>query len=178
MSSCASAMSDDDGHPGPDALESSAAPTAAPTSTGVCALPGKDDPVTFSSWREHCMAPDSRTHDVVSLDECSEPHSSEHGSYADDISGTAHKYKHTILQRYLNDARHYALSLPDDNCRNRQRNLSGSLSSHDYEELVTSARSTPTREQQTMEGGSQEGMINSGWAVCTSRCPDDCNLLR
>ncbi len=149
------AMSDDDGHPVSDTMASSVAAIAAPTSTDVCALTGKNEPVTFGSWREHCKAPDSHTHDVASLDECSEPHSSDHGSYADDISGTGHKYKQTILQRYLNDARQYALSLPDDDdCRNRQRNLSGSLSSHDYEELVTSARSTPTREQQTMEGGS------------------------
>lgn len=85
------------------------------------------------------------------LAECSDM---ERVSYADDISGTAHKYKQTILQRYLNDARQYALNLPDDPGQNRHRNLSGSLSSHDYEELSTSARSTPTRDQQTTEGES------------------------
>ena len=70
------------------------------------------------------------------------------------------KYKHTIMQRYLTDSynsyQNALLSLnspvnKDPKEKERHRNPSGSLSSHDYEEYMSSAssaRSTPTREHQ------------------------------
>lgn len=123
--------------------------TAAPTATNDADWTVKNDGVSFGNWREHRVTSDPLAQYAPSLEECGET-SAEHVTYTDDI--IAHKYKQTILQRYLNDARQYALSLPDDPGQNRHRNLSGSLSSHDYEDLSTSARSTPTREHTTEDG--------------------------
>ena len=79
-----------------------------------------------------------------------------------DCGETAPKYKTNIMQRYLNDSYQSALhslnSLGNRDLKEseRHRNPSGSLSSHDYEEYMSSAssaRSTPTREHQDGEYG-------------------------
>lgn len=61
------------------------------------------------------------------------------------------KFKQGIMQRYLSDA--YRVNVVEGSLRDvmRMRNASGSLSSQDYdEELSTgSARSTPVKEQHT-----------------------------
>ncbi|KAK2190479.1 hypothetical protein NP493_78g00037 [Ridgeia piscesae] len=148
-------MSNDEDHVASNATAKSAAATttttAAATATDDADWTVRNDGVSFGNWREHRVTSDPLAQYAPSLEECSDT-STDHVTYTDDIIVTAHKYKQTILQRYLNDARQYALSLPDDPGQNRHRNLSGSLSSHDYEELSTSARSTPTREQTTEDG--------------------------
>ncbi|ELU02094.1 hypothetical protein CAPTEDRAFT_224655 [Capitella teleta] len=56
------------------------------------------------------------------------------------------KYKQCILQRYLTDSYQHAAQMQNE--FPRQRNASGSLSSHDYEEISTSFAGSPLREHQ------------------------------
>ncbi|XP_064598349.1 homeobox protein Mohawk-like isoform X2 [Liolophura sinensis] len=68
-------------------------------------------------------------------------------SVAEDYGGPA-KYKHTILQRYLNDSYHHSnIHIdPEPVMSGRYRRQSGSLGSRDYEEMSTSSGSTPLTE--------------------------------
>ncbi|BFZ22087.1 hypothetical protein BsWGS_25125 [Bradybaena similaris] len=62
--------------------------------------------------------------------------------------GAYHKYKHSILQRYLHDASQ-KIPVPEDDVvtsRARHRNLSSSTGSHDFEYLSTSSVSSPSHE--------------------------------
>ncbi len=50
-------------------------------------------------------------------------------------------YKGSILHRYLNDTYEQSISLKTEEGDSRTRNPSGSLSSHDYEEISTTSSS-------------------------------------
>jgi len=57
------------------------------------------------------------------------------------------KFKNSILQRYLQDSYQHNIQVNQPFMHStRHRNPSGSLSSHDYEDLSVSSRSTPTRD--------------------------------
>lgn len=95
-----------------------------------------------------------------------------------DCGETAPKYKTNIMQRYLNDSYQSALnSLGNRDLKEseRHRNPSGSLSSHDYEEYMSSAssaRSTPTREHQDGHVDEYEE-FSRFWPDIKSRAEDD-----
>lgn len=72
------------------------------------------------------------------------------------------KYKQSILQRYLLDTCSFPVSpksAPEWTWENRRRHGSGSLSSHDYEDISLSSRSSPTYEHNhlTESTGNCEG---------------------
>lgn len=58
-----------------------------------------------------------------------------------------HKYKHSILHRYLSDAHQQALILDEDSVsKSRDRHHSSSTGSRDFEELSTSSVSSPAHD--------------------------------
>ena len=67
----------------------------------------------------------------------------------EDTSDHHAKFKNTILQRYLNDSYQHTLQMQTPTkplvSSERQRNPSGSLSSHDFEDISSSSRSSPIR---------------------------------
>jgi len=84
------------------------------------------------------------------------------------------KYKQSILQRYLNDAyKNSTLHMPGgegESSGTRQRNLSGSLSSYDYEEVGSvSSHGSPARETHDTEQTTEEGQ----WPYPIKREHDD-----
>lgn len=65
--------------------------------------------------------------------------------------GACHKYKHSMMQRYLHDASQQAAISNDldlASSRFRHRHLSSSTGSHDFEYLSTSSVSSPSHEPQ------------------------------
>ncbi|KAK3797757.1 hypothetical protein RRG08_034331, partial [Elysia crispata] len=65
--------------------------------------------------------------------------------------GACHKYKHSMMQRYLHDASQQAAITNDldlASSRFRHRHLSSSTGSHDFEYLSTSSVSSPSHEPQ------------------------------
>lgn len=78
------------------------------------------------------------------------------------------KFKQGIMQRYLSDA--YRVNVVEGSLRDvmRMRNASGSLSSQDYdEELSTgSARSTPVKEQHTEDNLEKSDAYRAGYESC------------
>ncbi|XP_070569739.1 homeobox protein Mohawk-like [Ptychodera flava] len=81
---------------------------------------------------------------------------SEHSEYHDDDTTenaddamAPPKYKHTILQRYLNDSFNHHCQSPNQSAKERvvpRKKKSGSLSSHDYEDMSTSPNDTSSNE--------------------------------
>ncbi|XP_077869197.1 homeobox protein Mohawk-like [Saccoglossus kowalevskii] len=80
-------------------------------------------------------------------------HSTYHDSELDDTADdgvSPHKYKHTILQRYLNDSLSHncksSTSSSKDRVTTSRTKKSGSLSSHDYEDMSASPNDTSSSE--------------------------------
>lgn len=78
----------------------------------------------------------------------------------DDDSTLPHKYKHGLLRRYLHDSYDHSFDMQEES-KYRKRNPSGSLSSHDYEEMSTSSRSSPVHEHSMLEGKSSSYLFFS-----------------
>lgn len=108
-----------------------------------------------------------------------------HNTVDEHGSGAPAKFKHSILHRYLNDSFQFQSSVSElgsapqqhsgkafDN--HRHRNPSGSLSSHDFEEMSTSSRSTPTREHQIMDDHEDEyAKFSKYWPAIENKADDD-----
>ena len=75
--------------------------------------------------------------------------------YCSEDQSQPQKYKQTMLHRYLHDAYEnvctHANVESDTSMRMRYRCPSGSVSSHDFEDIASS-RSTPTKEHYILEG--------------------------
>ncbi|KAK7507518.1 hypothetical protein BaRGS_00001453, partial [Batillaria attramentaria] len=70
-----------------------------------------------------------------------------HYTGLDETCASFHKYKHSILHRYLSDAHQQALILDEDSvAKSRDRHHSSSTGSRDFEELSTSSVSSPAHE--------------------------------
>ncbi|XP_059159759.1 mucin-5AC-like [Physella acuta] len=119
----------------------SATPSPAPTLTSSLSDTALTSPATTQSL---LTSPSGTTRNSPALE---------------DNHGGCHKYKHSILQRYLQDAAQQAMLTEEEvTSRSRHRYLSSSTGSHEFEYLSTSSVSSPSHEthHDTFEDFSEE----------------------